>query len=125
MLVAQAVPHFQPNIAKNGVVSQKPKQKPKSQRLLRLCLAPPSQDSLRVGFLRFLGQYIIFDHFWCKIGDSSTRIHGFQNRSGTVAKFRQYNKRSIQYHTIQYSTVQCSAIQNNTIQYNTIQYNAI
>ena len=34
--------------------SKKPK-KPKSQRLLRLCLAPPSQESLRFRFFEFFG----------------------------------------------------------------------
>ena len=97
-------------------------QNTKSQGLLRLCLAPPSQESLRIGFLVFWDS----TSFWMisvpKFGTAPPECRVFK-RSGTVAKFRQYNKISIQYNTIQYSTVQCNTIQCNTIQYNTIQYN--
>ena len=87
---------------------KKPK-KPKSQRLLRLCLAPPLQESLRFGFFGFFGTVHHFglvmvinlgqlqQNAWfskkiqhnCKVqGPNPDPTYSYERRAGTVTRLR-------------------------------------
>ena len=87
---------------------KKPK-KPKSQRLLRLCLAPPLQESLRFGFFGFFGTVHHFglvmvinlgqlqQNAWfskkiqhnCKVqGANPDPTYSYERRAGTVTRLR-------------------------------------
>ena len=108
MHVAEAVPHYLPKVTENYVLSQKTK-KPKSQRLLRLCLAPPLQESLRFGFFGFFGTVHHFglvmvinlgqlqQNAWfskkiqhnCKDqGPNPDPTYSYERRAGTVTRLR-------------------------------------